>query len=148
MTLVQSVVLFESVRMFGRLFALFVFVPLIELILLIQISARVGLGPTLGLIVITGAIGAFLARNQGLLAFRRIQNELAAGRVPADEMIEGMLVLVGGAVLLTPGLLTDIAGFLLMVPGIRRSMIRRLRHGYSDRLRRTTAAAEGDAIDV
>jgi len=134
--------------MFGRLALLFVFVPLIELMLLIKLSAKVGFGPTLLLVVITGLIGAWLARDQGFKAVRRIQAELAAGRMPTDELIEGMLVLAGGVVLLTPGLLTDICGFLLMVPGFRRAVLQRVKYGYSSRLKRTNARAEGDSIDV
>ena len=77
--------------MFGRLLLLFVLIPIIELYLLLQLGARIGFMPTLGLIVLTGALGATLARMQGLSALAKIQNELKSGRPPAMEMVEGAL---------------------------------------------------------
>ena len=108
--------------MFGRLLLLFVFLPMIELYLLIVLGSRIGPMPTIGLIVLTGIIGATLARQQGLSTLARIQNELKQGRAPTQELVEGAMILVGGLVLLTPGILTDIFGFAMMVPGIRKSL--------------------------
>ncbi|MEM7310354.1 MAG: FxsA family protein [Planctomycetota bacterium] len=104
----------------ARLLALFLLVPIVELVLLIQLGKHVGLGATLGLIVATGFAGAWLTRRQGLGTLARIQAELGAGSVPTDALIDGLLILLAGAVLLTPGLLTDAAGFLLLVPATRR----------------------------
>lgn len=117
----------------GKLLALFVLVPLIELALLIQLGRLVGLWPTLGLIVGTGFLGAWLTRRQGLDALRRMQEELRQQRVPAGPLLDGILILLAGAVLLTPGLLTDVAGFLLLVPACRRL--------FRDRVRRRFARA-------
>ena len=108
--------------MFGRLLLLFVFLPMIELYLLIMLGARIGPMPTIGLIVLTGVIGATLARQQGLSTLAKIQNELKQGRAPTQELVEGAMIVVGGLVLLTPGILTDIFGFAMMVPGFRRSL--------------------------
>ena len=113
--------------MFGRLLLLFVFLPMIELYLLIMLGARIGPMPTIGLIVLTGAIGATLARQQGLSTLAKIQNELKQGRAPTQELVEGAMIVVGGLVLLTPGILTDIFGFAMMVPGFRRSLAKQFK---------------------
>ncbi|MBM7622665.1 FxsA family protein [Sporohalobacter salinus] len=108
-----------------RLLLLFTIVPIIELALLIKLGNYVGLLPTLGLIAITGIIGASLARSQGFLVINQIRNKLSTGSLPADSLIEGLLILIGGGLLLTPGLLTDVTGFSLIIP-ITRKAIRRV----------------------
>ena len=113
--------------MFGRLLLLFVFLPMIELYLLIMLGARIGPMPTIGLIVLTGVIGATLARQQGLSTIAKIQNELKQGRAPTQELVEGAMIVVGGLVLLTPGILTDIFGFAMMIPGFRRSLAKQFK---------------------
>ena len=113
--------------MFGRLLLLFVFLPMIELYLLIMLGARIGPMPTIGLIVLTGVIGATLARQQGLSTLAKIQNELKQGRAPTQELVEGAMIVVGGLVLLTPGILTDIFGFAMMIPGFRRSLAKQFK---------------------
>ena len=117
--------------MFPRLLVLFITVPLIELYLLIRLGKLAGFGPTIGLVILTGFWGAYLARSQGHSILARMQREIQAGRAPAGELIEGVLVLIGGIVLLTPGLLTDLAGFALMVPGIRRKIRDRLKERFA-----------------
>lgn len=104
----------------GRLFLLFVAVPLIELAILVRLGTAVGFWPTLALVLATGAIGAVLARQQGMQVVRGIQAELAVGRMPAARLLDGVLVLAGGILLLTPGLLTDVAGLLLLAPPSRK----------------------------
>ncbi len=105
---------------------LFIAVPLIEMALLVLIGQFIGFLPTLGIVFLTGFLGALLARSQGLLVLARIRAELAAGRVPAESLVEGLLILVAAAVLLTPGLLTDLFGFLCLVPATRRPIRRAL----------------------
>ena len=105
--------------MFGRLLLLFILVPLIELALLVYVGRFVGLWPTIALVVVTGFIGATLARQQGFRVWAKIQTEMQAGRMPASDLVDGLLILIGGIVLLTPGLLTDVFGFTLMVPAVR-----------------------------
>jgi UPF0716 protein FxsA len=112
--------------MFARLLLLFVLVPLVELVLLVRLGQAVGLAPTLGLVLATGVVGAWLARAQGLRTLARFRSEMAAGRVPQGPLFDGLLVLVGGAFLLTPGLLTDLACFLLLVPLTRGWLKRRV----------------------
>ncbi len=116
---------------FTRLLILFIVVPLIELALLVKIGEIIGFWPTIALVVVTGIIGAGLAKTQGLRVFIKIRNELNAGRLPAAEMLDGLLILVGGLVLLTPGLLTDLLGFALMVPAVRAFLRKYLRKKFA-----------------
>ena len=110
--------------MLGRLLLLFIAVPLIELMLLLQIGEWVGLLPTIALVILTGVAGAALARSQGVRVLFRIRQEMAAGRMPVSDLLDGLLIFVAGALLLTPGLLTDIAGLAALVPGTRRVLKR------------------------
>ena len=111
----------------GRLALLFVIIPIVELVLLIELGQLVGLLPTLALVVFTGVTGAWLARAEGVRVFFQFQQELAQGRLPGQAMLDGISVLVGGAFLLTPGILTDVAGFSLLLPVTRRWLQRRVR---------------------
>ena len=106
--------------MFLRLLLLFTVVPALELFLLIQLGRQVGFWPTAALVLGTGVIGAWLARREGLKVLRAVSAEMAEGRMPTDHLLDGLLILVAGAVLLTPGLLTDMAGFVLLAPPGRR----------------------------
>ena len=110
--------------MLARLAALFVLVPAVELALLWWLAGYVGFWPEVALIVCTGLAGAALARYQGAATVRRLRADAAAGRVPADAAVDGVLILVAGAFLLTPGLLTDAAGFALLISGLRRAIKR------------------------
>lgn len=110
--------------MFQILVLLFIFIPLIEIALLIQVGQVVGLGSTLLLIVFTGILGAWLARSQGFMLLNRLNRELASGQMPSETMFEGLMILCGGLVLLTPGLVTDALGFFLLLPWGRRIIIR------------------------
>jgi len=112
----------------GRLALLFVIVPILELVLLIQVGRMVGLLPTLALVLLTGVTGAALARLEGMRVLLQFQRELASGRIPGQALLDGVSVLVGGAFLLTPGILTDLAGFVLLLPVSRRWVQRRVRH--------------------
>jgi len=111
----------------GRLALLFVVVPIIELMLLIELGQRVGLMPTLLLVVATGIGGAALARAEGLRVLFSFQKELASGRLPGQAMLDGASVLIGAAFLLTPGVLTDFVGFSLLLPFTRRWLQRRVK---------------------
>lgn len=121
--------------MFFRLALLFVVVPLVELALLIQVGRWMGLLPTVALVVVTGILGAALARLQGLATLMRFRRAVNEGRLPHRELVEGMFILVAGAVLLTPGLLTDAAGFLLLVPPVRRALAARVLRWLQGRAR-------------
>jgi UPF0716 protein FxsA len=107
-----------------RLGLLFFVVPLVELALLIWVGRVAGLWPTLLLVAGTGLLGAALAQREGVRALVAAQRELAQGRVPARPLFSGAAVLVGGAFLLTPGVLTDIVGFFLLLPPTRELAFR------------------------
>jgi UPF0716 protein FxsA len=130
--------------MFLRLLLLFTLVPLVELYLLVRVGSAIGVAPTVGIVILTGALGAGLARWQGLAALRRLQEDLAAGRPPTDALIDGLLILVAGAVLLTPGLVTDAAGFVLLVPAGRAAV----RKAVSAAVARKLAVRDPDVIDA
>ena len=121
--------------MYRRLLILFIIVPLVELYLLAIVGSRVGLPATILLVVLTGAWGAYLAKSQGLSILAKIQFETSAGRVPTAELLDGLLVLIGGVVLLTPGLLTDLVGFLLMVPSFRAIIRNRVKAKFAAQIR-------------
>ncbi|UCD24187.1 MAG: FxsA family protein [Gemmatimonadota bacterium] len=114
----------------GKLLFLFIVVPIVELILLIQLGGLIGLWPTIGLIVVTGAAGASLARWQGLSVLRQIQLDMTSGRLPGGALVDGVIILMAAALLVTPGLLTDVFGFLCLVPGFRGLVKRALRHRF------------------
>ena len=106
--------------MLSRLLILFIVVPAVELILLIQMGRWIGTLPTVGLIVLTGIVGAYLARQQGVQVLRRIQQQVQSGQMPGEALLDGAMILVAGAVLMTPGVLTDALGFLLLIPQSRK----------------------------
>lgn len=108
--------------MFIRLLIIFTLVPIVELYVLLEAGRQIGVVPTIGLIFLTGIAGAFLARTQGFQLINRIQNDLNAGRLPANEMIDGAMILAGGLLLLTPGFCTDLFGFCLLTPLTRNSL--------------------------
>lgn len=120
--------------MFARLALLFVIVPLLELALLIQVGQVVGLGPTVLLVLATGAGGAALARREGLRTLAAIQGDLAVGRLPGTALLDGAAILFGGALLLTPGILTDVLGLSLLLPVTRRWFAARMRRWFEKQL--------------
>lgn len=99
---------------------LFIVLPAVELALLIQIGKSIGTLETLGLIIVTGMIGASLARRQGLHVLQQVQTEMQEGRVPGDALADGMIILLAAALLVTPGVITDATGFLCLIPATRR----------------------------
>lgn len=109
--------------MFARLFLLFTIVPAVELYLLMQIGQLLGPLNTVLLIIITGAVGAALARREGFGVLQQIMADTQKGLPPADRLIEGVLVVVGGILLVTPGVLTDLSGFSLILPPTRRLLV-------------------------
>ena len=127
----------------GRLFLLFLLVPLVELYLLIQVGKVIGAPATIGLVIATAFLGANLARREGLRTYIAIQQNVAAGRLPTDDLIEGVMIFVAGLVLLTPGFLTDALGFLILIPATRRL----LRHYLVTWLKRR-ADLHANIIDV
>lgn len=118
--------------MVGLLLVLFVVVPLIELFVLIQIGSAIGALATLGLLLGITAIGVALVKGQGLHTVRRARAQLDQGEVPADEMLDGLLLMTAGALLIVPGFVTAVLGLLLLIPPlrtlVRHWLTRRFRH--------------------
>ncbi len=104
------------------IFLFFLIVPFVEIYLLLQIGGIIGVFPTIFMVVFTAALGAWLLRQQGFATWMRFQENLNRGEIPAYEMIEGPVLLVGGALLLTPGFFTDAFGFACLVPALRRKI--------------------------
>jgi len=105
--------------MFFKLFLIFAVVPLIELGILIEIGSHIGVLNTITLVILTAVVGAYMVRQEGLGVLYRIQKNMNEGQFPADELINGAMILVAGALLLTPGVFTDIIGFLMVFPASR-----------------------------
>lgn len=121
--------------MIGRLFLLFLLVPALEIYLLLKVGSLMGAVPTVAMLVAISLAGAWLVRHQGFMILRRIQTELAHGRLPAAELLDGALILIGGVLLLTPGFFTDFLGIFFLFPPsrilIKRLMGRWLQHRLS-----------------
>lgn len=109
-------------KIFQTLFLVVLIIPFAEIYLLLQVGSIIGAFPTIFLVVFTAVLGAWLLKQQGFATFKRFQECLARGEIPAYEMIEGPIILVGGALLLTPGFITDIIGFACLIPQLRRKI--------------------------
>lgn len=122
--------------MFGRLFLLFLIVPMLDLALLVSVGSQIGLGPTLATVVLTAVVGSWLARREGTAAWQRVQTKLATGGVPGPELVDGLVILVAGTLLLTPGFLTDAAGLLGLFPPTRALARKALRTRFEQSVTR------------
>ena len=105
--------------MLGFLILLFVVLPLSELYLLLKMAELISPGATFALVIFTGILGGWLARQQGWSVYARIQNDLSSAKIPKDSLMDGAMILVAGALLLTPGIMTDVFGFSLLFPPCR-----------------------------
>lgn len=117
--------------MFGLLLLAFLVVPIIELYLFVEVSSQIGFGAALLWIVGVSVVGAWLVKREGMSAFRRANEKVAVGEVPTDELITGILILFAGALMLTPGFLTDGVGMLLLFPPSRALVRSRLRSRFA-----------------
>jgi UPF0716 protein FxsA len=113
-----------------QLLLLFTVVPIIELALLIQVGRIIDVGPTIALVLLTGFVGAALARHEGIRTIMNMRRDLAEGRLPADRLIDALLILVAGVLLITPGLITDTIGLLLLIPPARTAVRNRLKKRF------------------
>src|SRR3954466_881285 len=140
--------------MFPLLVLLFIVVPIVELYVIIQVGHAIGIWWTLALLLVDSVLGSWLMRAQGRSAWRRFQAAIAGGRVPARETLDGVLVIFGGAFLLTPGFVTDILGAILLAPPtrslVRRVLVRRFVPAMVVRRAGTwpPADVEGTAVEV
>ena len=145
--------------LFYKLVLIFIIVPLIELALLIRLGGYIGAIPTILLVGLTGALGISLAKLQGLAIIAKAKLSLARGRMPSDSLLDGVLVLMGAAMLLTPGLLTDIAGFSLIISTPRKKIrelvknkfkgkIINIFHNKKDNYQQKNNNFDDDVIDI
>lgn len=122
--------------MFFKLFLAFTLIPVAEIYLIIKLGGLLGAFNTIAIIIITGFAGAFLARMQGMQTMLRVRQSLEQGIVPAEEMIDALLIFIAGIVLLTPGFITDVSGLLLLFPPsrfhIKRYLRRKLEQWHRD----------------
>ena len=109
---------------FTKLFILFIIIPVTELYILIEVGKRIGSLTTIGIIIFTGILGAYLVKNQGFMILKKIQNDLNDGIMPGDSLIQGAIILAGGILLLTPGFVTDTVGFIFLIP-VSRNVIKK-----------------------
>lgn len=138
------------------LFLLLTVTPVVELALLLWLWEHMGLLQTVLLVIGTGILGATLAKQQGLATLYRIREESSQGKMPADALMDGVLLLLAGAVLITPGVLTDVLGFSLLVPPVRAVIKKGLKHWFASRVQvqvmgdapRREPPPKGDVIDV
>ncbi len=105
---------------------LFLIIPIIEVYILIQVGSVIGAGWTILLVILTAVVGVNLLRQQGLSTLMRANQAMSQGQIPAMEMMEGLLLAVGGALLITPGFFTDAVGFLCLLPASRQLIIKNL----------------------
>jgi UPF0716 protein FxsA len=144
--------------MLPLLLLLFIVVPIVELYVILQVGEAIGVVPTVALLIADSVLGSVLMRSQGRTAWRRFNAALAEGRVPHREVLDGALVIFGGALLLTPGFITDVLGLVLLIPPtralVRHILARRLGHRMvvsvtGPRVRpRQDYDVEGVAVDV
>ena len=123
--------------MFAKLLALFTIIPLVELFLLIKIGTEIGALATVAIVVGTGVVGAALACRQGARVWWEMRQEMEVGRFPADSLIDGLLLLVAGALLITPGVLTDLFGLTILIPITRRPIRRWVKSRLSHMMERS-----------
>lgn len=122
--------------MFRFLLFLFIVVPIVEIYILIQVGQVIGGWTTVLLILLTSAVGAYLAKTQGRITWQRMQMELSNGRPPGDSLLDGISVLIGGILLLTPGFVTDAMGLVLLLPITREPIKRVMRRWLEQQLRK------------
>lgn len=133
--------------MFGKLLAIFIGIPFIEMLILIKLGEVMGFGWTVMLVIVTGILGAAAARVQGLKAWIAIQNELNQGRMPGEQMLDALLIFVAGLLLITPGLLTDLTGFSLLIP-VTRGLIKNWMRGKIEAAFRRPPGASGNTSGI
>jgi len=114
-----------------QLFLLFIIVPIVEMWVLIQVGTKIGAFYTIGLVLLTALVGINLLRQQGLSTLWRAQQRMNSGEMPVLEMVEGLLLAIGGALLLTPGFITDAIGFACLLPGLRQLIVARMARHFT-----------------
>ncbi|KXJ50991.1 MAG: exclusion suppressor FxsA [Colwellia sp. Phe_37] len=109
--------------MFRLLFVFFIIIPIIEISVLMQVGAIFGIWPTIAIVIFTAWLGAKYVRQQGLATLNSVQTKMAQGQMPSDEIVTGLMLLVAGVLLVTPGFVTDFLGLSLLIPGVRHAIV-------------------------
>jgi UPF0716 protein FxsA len=126
---------------------LFLVVPIIELYVLIKVGRGIGVGNTIAVVVLVSVVGAWLVKREGLKTLRRIQEQFADAKLPADEVIDGGLIMFSGALMLTPGFVTDLVAIALLIPPIRAIVRRQVKARYGKRFEAATVGSFGFPTD-
>ena len=129
---------------------MFFLVPLIEMVVLIEVGSQIGALSTVALVVLTAVVGVWLLRLEGISTLMRVQEKMNRGEIPETELLEGIMLIFGGALLLTPGFVTDTAGFVCLIPMLRRPLASRIikSTGFrSMRMPGRSSPGEGNTID-
>ena len=114
--------------MFQILFLVFIIVPIIEIAVLMQVGELIGGWPTVGVVILTAWLGAIFVRQQGIATVQKLQTKMAQGQAPSEEIVAGLLLLVAGVFLVTPGFVTDAFGLSLLIPQVRKGLIKSVQH--------------------
>ena len=138
----------RRVDMFVRILLLLTIAPLVELMILLRLADLINWKRTFALVVLTGVLGAWLARREGLAALTRIQSDLDKGVAPTGPVVDAVLILVAGVVLVTPGVLTDLIGFALLIAPIRRYVRRRATKAFKAQVTVLRPGQQVDFIDI
>lgn len=109
--------------MFRLLFVFFIIIPIIEISVLMQVGTIFGIWPTIAIVIFTAWLGAKYVRQQGLATLNSVQTKMAQGQMPSDEIVTGLMLLVAGVLLVTPGFVTDFLGLSLLIPGVRHAIV-------------------------
>lgn len=130
------------------LLLLILLIPVVEVYVFVQVSHQLGFLTTLGVLVLVSLLGAWLVKYEGIAVWQRLQQQLAVGNVPTNEIIDGFLVLLAGALLLTPGFVTDALGIVLLLPPVRAGVRSLARRRYTKQVRIIRATHPGPIHDV
>ena len=130
------------------LFVLFIVVPIVELVLIIQVGQVLGAWNTVFLLVLDSLLGAWLVKRQGIGILRKSQERLRKGEMPSEEIVAGMTVLFAGALMLTPGFLTDLFGLLMLIPPIRKTVLMIARRRFRSRLSGNFSTSYSEEPDI
>lgn len=112
--------------MFQLLFVLFIIIPIIEITVIMQVGALLGIWPTVAIVILSAWLGAKYVRQQGLATLQSVQGKMAQGEMPSGEIVTGLMLLVAGVLLVTPGFVTDIFGLSLLIPGVRSAIAKQV----------------------
>ncbi len=114
--------IYLRIVMFQLLFVLFIIIPIIEITVIMQVGALLGVWPTVAIVMLSAWLGAKYVRQQGLATLQSVQTKMAQGEMPSGEIVTGLMLLVAGVLLVTPGFVTDILGLSLLIPAVRKSI--------------------------